>query len=111
MEQHALFHNAEAVSGLVPGLGTACFLSPMLILKGLRERNNKKFGSVNMEIIEEKLNSVRAIHYAKTYLDFISEMIDERSTDFDAMALESIEKKCLELEKQIDTILHRRGHR
>jgi len=64
-----------------------------------------------MEIIEEKLNSVRAIHYAKTYLDFIDEMIDERSTEFDSMNLESIEKKCLELAKKIDTILHRREYR
>jgi hypothetical protein len=64
-----------------------------------------------MEIIEEKLNTVRAVHYAITYLDFIREMIGEHSTEIDSVGLKSIEKKCLELSVEIDLILKRRDQR
>jgi CheY-specific phosphatase CheX len=62
-----------------------------------------------MEITEEKINNVRAMHYAKTYLDFIDVMLDERSTEFDSTELDTIREKTTALTKKVNTILHRRG--
>jgi len=62
-----------------------------------------------VEITEEKLNNVRAMHYAKTYLDFIDVMLDERSTEFDSIALDEIRERCNKLSKKVTTILNRRG--
>jgi len=57
------------------------------------------------------LGNVQAVHYVLNYLDFVDATIDEYSAEFDSITLESVEKRCIELSKKIDTILHRREYR